>query len=60
MAASSLAQLIGVVTNLVFVFGVAYGFFRLVDRVLGNRVTAEVELTGLDSLEMGSDAYPRS
>ncbi|HET6440566.1 MAG TPA: ammonium transporter [Anaeromyxobacter sp.] len=54
-----LAQLVGVVTNLVFVFLVAYGFFRLVDRLLGNRVSAEVELTGLDTLEMGTDAYPR-
>ncbi|HEY3360056.1 MAG TPA: ammonium transporter [Polyangia bacterium] len=52
------AQAIGVLTNLVFVFGLAYGFFRLVGRVMGNRVPAEVEWTGLDSLEMGSDAYP--
>ena len=42
------------------VFGLAYGFFRLTDRLLGNRVPAEVELTGLDALEMGTDAYPRS
>jgi ammonium transporter, Amt family len=54
-----LAQLVGVGTNLLFVFGAAYGFFKLVDRVLGNRVSPEVELTGLDSLEMGTDAYPR-
>jgi Amt family ammonium transporter len=53
------AQLVGVVTNGIFVFGAAYGFFKLVDRVLGNRVNAEVELTGLDALEMGTDAYPR-
>ena len=54
-----LAQVVGVAVNLLFVFGAAYGFFRLIDRLLGNRVTAEVELTGLDSLEMGTDAYPR-
>jgi Amt family ammonium transporter len=54
-----LAQLVGVAANAVFVFGLSYGFFRLVDRVLGNRVPAEVELTGLDALEMGTDAYPR-
>jgi Amt family ammonium transporter len=52
------AQAIGVVTNFVVVFGLAFGFFRLVDRVIGNRVSAEVEWTGLDELEMGSDAYP--
>jgi len=54
------AQCIGVLANLLFVFPVAYGFFRLLDRVLGNRVPAEVEWAGLDSLEMGSDAYPRT
>jgi Amt family ammonium transporter len=59
-ASQLLAQLIGVTSNLIFVFAAAYGFFWLVGRTLGNRVSAEVELTGLDSLEMGSDAYPRS
>jgi Amt family ammonium transporter len=52
------AQCIGVVANLAFVFPAAFGFFRLTDRVIGNRVPAEVEWTGLDSLEMGADAYP--
>jgi ammonium transporter, Amt family len=52
------AQAIGVVTNIVFVFPVAYGFFRLVGRFVGNRVPAEVEWSGLDSTEMGSEAYP--
>jgi ammonium transporter, Amt family len=54
------AQLVGVGTNAVVVFGLSYGFFRLVDRVLGNRVPAEVEYQGLDALEMGTDAYPRA
>jgi ammonium transporter, Amt family len=53
------AQLVGVATNVLFVFGSAYGFFRLVDRVMGNRVPQEVEWSGLDALEMGTDAYPR-
>jgi len=53
------AQLVGVLANAVFVFGAAYGFFRLVERLMGNRVPAEVEHAGLDSLEMGTDAYPR-
>ena len=52
------AQSIGVVTNLVFVFGAAYGFFRLVERLMGNRVSAEEEWGGLDSQQMGSEAYP--
>jgi Amt family ammonium transporter len=54
------AQVVGVATNALFVFGGAYGFFRLMDRVLGIRVSAEVEYQGLDALEMGTDAYPRS
>jgi Amt family ammonium transporter len=52
------AQAIGVVTNVVFVFAASYGFFKLTDRLLGNRVPAEVEWSGLDSMEMGSEAYP--
>jgi Amt family ammonium transporter len=52
------AQVIGVVANALFVFATAYGFFRLVDRLMGNRVATEVESVGLDTLEMGSDAYP--
>jgi len=52
------AQLIGVVVNLVVVFGLAWLFFRMVEHTIGNRVPAEVEWSGLDSLEMGSDAYP--
>jgi Amt family ammonium transporter len=52
------AQVIGLLANATFVFGAAYGFFRLVDRVMGNRVAAEVESQGLDELEMGADAYP--
>jgi Amt family ammonium transporter len=53
------AQCIGVAVDAGFVFAASYGFFRLVERVMGNRVPAEVELTGLDALEMGTDAYPR-
>jgi Amt family ammonium transporter len=52
------AQVVGIVANFVFVFLVATLFFRVVDRVIGNRVPAEVELTGLDSQEMGAEAYP--
>ncbi|BDG04566.1 ammonium transporter [Anaeromyxobacter oryzae] len=54
------AQLVGVLANATFVFGTSYGFFRLVDRLVGNRVSAEVEQQGVDALEMGTDAYPRT
>ncbi len=52
------AQLIGVAVNLVVIFGLAWIFFTIIERTIGNRVLAEVEWSGLDSLEMGSDAYP--
>jgi Amt family ammonium transporter len=52
------SQVVGVVANVTFVFPVAFGFFQLIDRLIGNRVAPDVELAGLDSIEMGSDAYP--
>jgi ammonium transporter, Amt family len=58
-AGQLVAQTVGIVTNAVFVFGMAYLLFLVLDRVIGNRVAAEVETAGLDDLEMGSDAYPR-
>ncbi len=58
-ASQFVAQLIGVTVNLVLVFGLALAFFAIVERTIGNRVAAEVEWTGLDALEMGSDAYPK-
>jgi Amt family ammonium transporter len=52
------SQLIGVVVNLVVIFGLAWVFFRVVEHTIGNRVSAEVEWSGLDALEMGTEAYP--
>jgi Amt family ammonium transporter len=52
------AQLIGTVTCIVFVFAVFYAFFKLVEVTMGNRVSAEVELAGLDVPEMGVLGYP--
>ena len=51
------AQLVGISVNLMFVFGLAFGFFKLVERLMGNRVSAEVEWNGLDESEMGAEAY---
>jgi Amt family ammonium transporter len=53
-----IAQLIGVSINAIVIFGLALAFFVIVERTIGNRVPAEVEWSGLDSLEMGSEAYP--
>ncbi len=57
-AGQLLAQLIGTIANVALVFPLAWGFFRLTGRLVGNRVPAEVEWSGLDSTEMGSEAYP--
>jgi Amt family ammonium transporter len=46
------------VTCFVFVFTAFYIFFKVVDVLMGNRVSAEVELEGLDIPEMGALAYP--
>jgi Amt family ammonium transporter len=52
------AQVVGVSVNVIVIFGLALTFFVILDRTIGNRVTAEVEWSGLDALEMGSEAYP--
>ena len=53
-----IAQIIGTVTCLVFIFGISYVFFKIMDMVIGMRVSAEVELEGLDVPEMGVHGYP--
>jgi len=53
-----LAEAIGVVTCVVFVFGSFYVFFKALDALMKIRVPAEVELAGLDLPEMGALAYP--
>jgi ammonia channel protein AmtB len=52
------AQCIGTLTCFVFVFAAFFAFFKLVDVLIGNRVSAEVETAGLDLPEMGALAYP--
>jgi Amt family ammonium transporter len=52
------AELIGVVVNVVFVFGVMYAFFSILNRFIPLRVHAEVELEGLDRHEVAVEAYP--
>ena len=53
-----IAQLIGVVTLLGFVFSLSFAFNTLVDWLVGQRVSPESELEGLDIPEMGSLGYP--
>jgi Amt family ammonium transporter len=52
------AQLIGTVTCFVFVFVAFYVFFKVLDKLVGNRVSVETEIEGLDLPEMGAYAYP--
>uniref|UniRef100_B8DJ83 Ammonium transporter n=1 Tax=Nitratidesulfovibrio vulgaris (strain DSM 19637 / Miyazaki F) TaxID=883 RepID=B8DJ83_NITV9 len=53
-----MAQLAGVITNIVFVFVVMYVFFKLLDKVVPLRVDPELELEGLDQAEVAVSAYP--
>jgi len=57
-AGQLVAQLIGAITCFVYVGGVSYIFFRVVDKLIGMRTPAETELGGLDIPEMGAYAYP--
>ncbi len=57
-AGQLVAQLIGVSTLIGVVFTINFLFSLLVDMVVGQRVSAEVELQGLDIPEMGAVAYP--
>ena len=52
------AQLIGIVTNAVFVFVVMYVFFKILDKIVPLRVTEEIEVEGLDQSEVAVTAYP--
>ena len=52
------AQIIGPLTNFIFIFGASWVFFKVCDMVMGLRVAPEVEIEGLDLPEMGALAYP--
>ncbi len=52
------AQAIGTLTCFVWVFVTFFAFFKVVEALMGNRVSAAVELEGLDIPEMGALAYP--
>jgi Amt family ammonium transporter len=52
------AQIMGVITNFVFVFVVMYAFFKLSNVVVPLRVPQELEMEGLDQHEVAVSAYP--
>ena len=53
-----IAQIISVCTNIIWVFCASWVVFKLIDLVIGMRVSPEAELGGLDVAEMGANAYP--
>lgn len=57
-ASQFMAQSVGTLTCLVFVFTVSFAFFKILDAVMGLRVSADVEIEGLDVPEVGALAYP--
>jgi ammonium transporter, Amt family len=52
------AQTVGTFANFVWVFAVTFAAMKIMGATIGNRVSAEVELQGLDLPEMGVPAYP--
>src|SRR5919109_873803 len=52
------AQVVGCVTLLVWAFGASWVFFKILDMIMGMRVSPEVEQEGLDLDETGVLAYP--
>ena len=57
-ASQFFAQVIGTVTNIVFVFVVMYVFFKVLDKIVPLRVDPELEMMGLDQAEVAVTAYP--
>jgi Amt family ammonium transporter len=51
------AQLIGVTANILYIGVVAFIVYKLIDAVVGNRVSAAAEVEGLDLPEMGIPGY---
>ena len=56
--ANFVSQLIGVLVIGVFVFGLSWIVWMVIDKILGARVSREVEEIGQDVGELGMEAYP--
>ncbi len=56
-ASQLFAEMIGVLTNFVWVGATTFVFFKLVDKIVGHRAKAEDEVDGLDIPEMGVAGY---
>jgi Amt family ammonium transporter len=53
-----LAQVIGIIANVVWVGATSFVLFKVVDLVIGMRSTPEHEMQGLDYNEVSAPAYP--
>jgi Amt family ammonium transporter len=53
-----IAQVIGTATCFIFIGASFFVYFKVADKILGNRVSAEEEIEGLDLAEVGVLAYP--
>jgi Amt family ammonium transporter len=51
-------QVLGIAACFLFVFPAAFLMFKLIEKTVGLRVSAEEELEGLDLSEHGGNAYP--
>ena len=51
------AQLVGMSVAFAWAFGVGFVFFKILDKVIGMRVSPEAELAGLDIPELGTLGY---
>jgi Amt family ammonium transporter len=51
------AQMIGVAANIVYIGAASFIIYKLIDAVIGNRVSAAAEVEGLDLPEMGIPGY---
>jgi Amt family ammonium transporter len=52
------AQVVGTLTNIIFVFIIMYVFFKVLDKIIPLRVDPELEIEGLDQAEVAVSAYP--
>jgi Amt family ammonium transporter len=57
-ASQLVAQIVGIATLIGFVFAFSFVMNWVLDAILGQRVSAETELAGLDIPEMGQLGYP--
>jgi Amt family ammonium transporter len=57
-ASQLFAQVIGITTNIVFVFVVMYVFFKVSNKFVKMRVSPEIEQEGLDMAEVAVIGYP--